>query len=195
MAEITYESAFPGRFLKAALLNGKNTTVTLERVYMEELEGDKGKENKLIAAFEGKKLEFVLCKTNAFCLREMWGSKVAGWLGKRVTLMPTTTNFGPKKVDCIRIFGSPDIPVPLEVSARIGRKQFKATLARVMPGQHGFKGGEPSQPAAATSAYDEQFDILDWPQQERQQFLAKHQNADASTIAALLGAEIDRRDA
>lgn len=144
--ELTYEAAFPGRFLKAALLNERNVTVEIERIYMEVLEGEKGEANKLIAKFSGKTMELVLCKTNALCVKEMFGSKVAGWLGKRITLTPTKVNFGPKKVDAIRIFGSPDIASPVEVAARIGRKQFKATMQRVLPGQHGFKGGEPRMP-------------------------------------------------
>lgn len=88
-------------------------------------------------------MEVVLCKTNAFCLREMFGSKVAGWIGKRITIFPTRVPFGSKQVDAIRVFGSPDIATPVEVAARIGRKQYKATMQRVLPGQHGFKGGEP----------------------------------------------------
>lgn len=128
MAELTYESAFPGRFIKAALLDGKSPTLTISKAYLEVLEGEKGKENKLIVGFEGKTMEFVMNKTNAFCLREMFGSKVAGWVGKRIVLSPSRCAFGPKQVDCLRVTGSPDIAADIEVSARIGRKNFKAIM-------------------------------------------------------------------
>ena len=129
-SELTYESAFPGRFLKAALFNGRNVTVTIESAFIEVLEGDKGKESKLILAFVGKTMQLVCNKTNALCLKEMFSNKISAWVGKRVTFYPTKVNFGPKKVDAIRVFGSPDIEADVEVSARIGRKNFKETMRR-----------------------------------------------------------------
>ena len=33
--ELTYESAFPGRFLKAALFEGRQVTLTIESAFME----------------------------------------------------------------------------------------------------------------------------------------------------------------
>jgi hypothetical protein len=131
MAELTYESAFPGRFLKAAIFDGKQVTLTIENVFLEDLEGEKGIEKKLIMAFVGKNMQLVCNKTNAVCLKEMFSNKIKSWVGKRVTFYPTITQFGPKKVDAIRIFGSPDINEDIEVAARIGRKNFKATMKRV----------------------------------------------------------------
>lgn len=196
-AELTYEVAFPSRFLRAADLNEKHVTVTIARAYMEILEGEKGEVNKLIVAFEKTPKEIVVCKTNGICVREMFGSKVSGWTGKRITIYPTKVPFGPKQVDAIRVYGSPDIPVPVEVSARIGRKQFKATMAKVMPGQHGFKGGEPAVPALALPdpreiAHAEALGILAWNAGERAAFFADHAGATEEQIAAVLGAEIDR---
>lgn len=133
MQELTYDLAFPGRFLKADLLDGRHVTVGIAKVYQEVLEGEKGEETKLIIAFMGAKREIVCNKTNALCLKEMFGSKCAEWIGKRITMFPTKVNFGPKKVDAIRIAGSPDIEADIEVSARIGRKQFKTTLRKTPP--------------------------------------------------------------
>lgn len=126
--ELTYEAAFPGRFLKAALFSGKTVTLTIAKAYMEVLEGDKGKENKLILGFAGKDMELVCNKTNALCLKEMFDNKISNWVGKRVAFMPTKVAFGPKQVDAIRVAGSPDIAADVEVTARIGRKNFKAVL-------------------------------------------------------------------
>jgi len=126
--ELTYEKAFPGRFLKAGLFNDKTVTLTIAKAYMEVLEGDKGKENKLILGFAGKDMELVCNKTNAFCLKELFGNKISTWVGKRVAFFPTKVAFGPKQVDAIRVAGSPDISADIEVSARIGRKNFKTVL-------------------------------------------------------------------
>lgn len=137
--ELIYERAFPGRFLKAALFDGKRVLLTIEAGYMEVLEGDKGKENKLILTFVGKDKHLVCNKTNAFCMKEMFGNKISNWVGKRVAFMPAVVQFGPKKVDAIRIYGSPDIPGDMEIAARIGRKNFKATLCKL---------GAPAAPVA-----------------------------------------------
>lgn len=134
-SELTYEKAFPGRFLKAALFEGKNVTLTIETAFLEILEGEKGKESKLILTFVGKTMQLVCNKTNAICLKEMFSNKIPAWVGKRVMFHPTKVAFGPKQVDAIRVYGSPDIAEDVEVSARIGRKNFKATMRAVKPSQ------------------------------------------------------------
>ncbi len=186
MSELTYESAFPGRFLKAALFEGKHVTLVIEKAFMETLEGDKGKENKLILAFEGKAMQLVCNKTNAFCLKEMFTNKVAAWVGKRVTFYPTNVNFGPKKVDAIRIYGSPDIAENIEVQARIGRKNFTTTLHKMAP-----KNGAKSAPDPRITAA---FGILGFTPDEQAKHLAEHVGEDAAAILAGLNEEIDRRN-
>jgi hypothetical protein len=187
MSELTYESAFPGRFLKAALFEGKHVTLTIEKAFMETLEGERGKENKLILAFEGKTMQLVCNKTNAFCLKEMFTNKVAAWVGKRVVFYPTDTNFGPKKVDCVRIFGSPDIAADVEVTARIGRKNFKATLHKTAT-KNGTK-------AATTATLDPRinaaFEILGWDQAQRDEYLRDNAVLGQSEIAVDLNRLVD----
>jgi hypothetical protein len=133
--ELTYEAAFPGRFLKAALFEGKNVTLTIESAFLEILEGEKGKESKLILTFVGKTMQLVCNKTNALCIKEMFGNKIPAWIGKRIMFYPTHVAFGPKQVDAIRVYGSADIDADVEVTARIGRKNFKATMRAVKGAQ------------------------------------------------------------
>jgi len=191
MSELTYESAFPGRFLKAALFEGKHVTLTIEKAFMETLEGDKGKENKLIIAFEGKTMQLVCNKTNAFCLKEMFTNKIAAWEKKRVTFFPTQTNFGPKKVDAIRVFGSPDIGSDIEVQARIGRKNFTTTLRKVVS-----KNG--SAPAPKAAALDPRitaaFGVLEWTADEQADYLAKNVGVTQTQMAVDLNAMVESRD-
>ena len=162
---------------------------------MEQLEGDKGVENKLILSFAGKTLQLVCNKTNALCMKEMFGNKVAAWLGKRVTFYPTETSFGPKKVDAIRIFGSPDLEADVEVAARIGRKNLKMTLRRVV-----IKNGNgypPAKPPAG--AIDPRitgaFDILGWAPAEQAEYLATNSNLTPAEMLARLNGAIDIQEA
>lgn len=161
--ELTYERAFPGRFLKAGLFNDKTVILTITKAYMEVLEGDKGEENKLILGFAGKDKELICNKTNAFCLKEMFDNKIANWVGKRVAFFPTKVAFGKKQVDAIRIAGSPDIDADIEVKARIGRKNFKAVLKAL-------KGGKPAPTPAITeqiaSADDRMRELVGGPDAE-----------------------------
>lgn len=184
--ELTYESAFPGRFLKAALFDGKRVTVTVESAFLEVLEGEKGKENKLILTFVGKTMQLVFNKTNAVCMREMFGNKISLWIGKRVVLYPTRVAFGPKQVDAIRVYGSPDIDEDIEVAARIGRKNFKATMVAVK----GAKGSSTTLDPRIMAAFAE----LGYTKAEQEAFIAHNSDADQSELLSRLQIVIEERN-
>ena len=42
-------------------------------------------------------------KTNMRTIMSLYGPKVGNWGGKKLTLYPATTKFGPETVECIRI--------------------------------------------------------------------------------------------
>jgi hypothetical protein len=70
----------------------------------EEINGDKGKEKKLVARFVGKEKGLVLNRTNADSIAEIAGSEdTDDWAGQTIVLFPDTTKFGGKTVDCVRI--------------------------------------------------------------------------------------------
>jgi len=114
---------FPSRFIKAADLQGKEVTLTIESVVGEELEGDKGKQYKGIVSFVGKKKKFVINRTNALCIKAMFGRETDEWKGHKITLYPTTFNDEP----CIRIKGSPELTSVLEFELKLPRKKPKLT--------------------------------------------------------------------
>lgn len=118
-----FDKLFPGRFIKAADLNGKEVTLTISAVVTDELIGDKGTEVKGLVSFAGKKKQLVLNKTNGLCLKQMFGRESDDWVGKRVTIYPTTFNDEP----CIRVKGSPDIEQDISFDLKLPRKAPKAT--------------------------------------------------------------------
>lgn len=122
----TFDDLYPGRFLKAGNLQGRNVTLTIAGVDREELVGDDGKPStKATMQFTETKMGLVLCKTNGICIKAMFGTELAAWKGKRVTLMPDIWNGEP----CIRIAGSPDIAADMTVSVQLPRR--KATSRRL----------------------------------------------------------------
>ncbi len=155
----TFEEAYPSRFLKAALFDGKRVIMTIKDAYTEELTGEKT-ERKLILSFRERPLELVCNKTNAVCMKAMFGNKIPNWIGKKIAFFPTTTQFGGKTVDCIRIYGSPDIPRPIEINERVGRKQLKMTL---------YPPGKTSVDASAGATDPRilaQWELLGWTKEE-----------------------------
>jgi hypothetical protein len=125
-----YDELYPGRFIKASELLGKKVTLTISDVDIEELQGDDGaKKIKAIISFERTEKKLVACKTNGFCVKEMFGKEIANWIGKRITLFEDTWNGEP----CIRLWGSPDIAEEFEVTVSLPRRRpFKKLMHRVV---------------------------------------------------------------
>lgn len=121
----TYDELYPGKFLKAGLFNGKRVTLTVTDYRREELEGEKGMEVKSIITFKETPMELVACKTNGICMREMFGTSLPGWVGKRVIFFPSTWAGKP----AIRVWGSPDITKEFSVTVKLPRKKpFKMVM-------------------------------------------------------------------
>ena len=144
-----FDMLYPGRFLKAGTLDGKRVTLTITSITLERLEGEKGLETKAIMAFEGKDMQLVLAKTNAICVRAMFGPTLALWIGKRITLTEDKVEIaGPMfGQPCIRIYGSPDLKEDMIISIKLPkRKAFQRTLYKVKGRSDQGAPAEPSTP-------------------------------------------------
>ena len=102
----------PKEFLFAHDLDGRDVTVTIEKVVGGKLKGENGKESKKpVAHIKGTPKKLALNVTNCKTIEQLFGTGDADkWRDLRVTLFPTTTDFGGKTVDCIRI--RPSHPKP-----------------------------------------------------------------------------------
>lgn len=108
----SYKTAF-GSFLKHEDLAGKAVKVTIEEIRTEEINGDHGKEKKLVARFLGKDKGLVLNRTNADSIAEITASEdTDDWSGAVIVLYPDKTKFGGKTVDCIRVRAAQAAPKP-----------------------------------------------------------------------------------
>lgn len=96
---------FDKEYLYAYDLEGKDVTVVIESVKGGTLVGTGGKSNKKpVVRFKGKEKALALNITNARVIAGLYGGFDAEmWIGKAVTLYPTTTTFGAQTVECIRI--------------------------------------------------------------------------------------------
>lgn len=106
-----WKSLTDRKYLFAFDLNGKDVTLTIERVVGGELEGEKGRKTKKPLVYfreskSGKPL--ALNATNCKTIAKLYGNEVEGWAGKRITIYPTMTEMSGEQVDCIRV--RPRIP-------------------------------------------------------------------------------------
>ena len=141
----TYDQAYPGRFLKAGLFNGKRRTLTIRRVFHDDMEGERGPERKVIMTFDETPLALVMCKLNASCIAGMFGKSIPAWYGKRVTFFATDTIMPMPKAKgddrlCVRVYGSPDIAADVA-------HEFKMPRKRPLPIQLRAEGKAPAKPA------------------------------------------------
>ena len=121
---ISIDEMFPGRFVKAALLKGKDATVTISKVEPEKLLTESGGvEEKWVLGFSETDRPLILNRTNAECIGAMFGRRSAGWIGKRITIYPTRVRKGPETVDAIRVRGSPDLAADMAFELRLPRKR------------------------------------------------------------------------
>lgn len=105
---------FPNDYLSAADLQEKDVTLTISRLVQEELRTEQGNEDKWVLFFKEmedrhkrdqkrRNKRLVLNKTNAGSISKVWGTETNDWVGKPITLWPTTCQAFGKQADCIRI--------------------------------------------------------------------------------------------
>lgn len=155
---VNYDELFPGRFLKAGILKGHDVTLKIAAVRTEDLPSETGgMKVKGILAFEGKKMELVLNRTNGEAIKAMFGPTLANWIGKRITLFPDEFNGEP----CLRVRGSPDIKAPITFELKLPRKRpQKKTLTVTKLNGKTSPAPEPEPEAEVPENVQEAADIL-----------------------------------
>lgn len=103
-----YRGMFQSDYLGAwDLPAGKDVVVTIAAISVEQLTNSRGKkEQKPVLTFDGKKKGVVMNKTNCKTIAALYGNDTAQWIGKRIALYATQTQFGNDTVDCIRVRGA-----------------------------------------------------------------------------------------
>ena len=96
-------SLLPGKFVKAADLNGKDVTLTIDGLALEMVGNDNDAEEKPVLRFREREQGFVLNKTNINAIVDLYGSETNDWEGKQIVLFPTRTQYGGRMVDCVRV--------------------------------------------------------------------------------------------
>jgi len=125
---MNYQALFQGEYLKAAEFGTTEPTLTITDIKLEKLQSLKPEEEdktktKGVVYFREVDRGWVINRTNAECLRGMFGDETGDWIGKRVTLFATMVALGAKKELGIRVKGSPDIDAPVDVEIKLPRRR------------------------------------------------------------------------
>lgn len=102
-----FKSFYPSEFLQAVDLIEKGLTeftVTIEKIELEQVPGADGKKkSKPVIHFKGAQKRWPMPKTCAKVIAKKFGTKTEDWIGKKVTLFPTTCEAFGETVECIRL--------------------------------------------------------------------------------------------
>ena len=156
---VDYETFFPGRFIKSAEFGGRDVMLTIDTIRLEDLPD---KMRGVITFTErsrktNKQLEWVLNRTNAECLRALWGRDTSAWLGKRVTLFAQPMNVGGENITGIRVRGSPDLERDQEIQFSVRQKSGTKTVNMTMRAT----GKRPANGKPATAAQQQAPSLVD----------------------------------
>ena len=100
----TRDEVFPSKYLKAADLSGRPTTVTIDAAPLETLKNPEGKEQvKTVLYFKKARKSLPLNMVNWDSVAAVAGGDSDAWRGHQIELYPDKTTMGGKLVDCIRI--------------------------------------------------------------------------------------------
>ena len=120
---LDFDQLFPGKYLKAGEFNGRDVTLTITGISLEDLPQEQGgNRTRGILNFQGTKKALVLNRTNGEAIRAMFGRDTGDWIGKRVTFFPAPISFGDAD-HAIRVRGSPDISAPVKFTLKLPRKK------------------------------------------------------------------------
>jgi hypothetical protein len=104
---------FGGETLKAADLQGRDFTLTIQTVQAKEF--DKGA--KLVIRFVGAKKALIANRTNSKRIAMLYGNNTDFWAGRQVTLYPEMVDFKGEATWAIRVKAPPVYqpqPVPVQ---------------------------------------------------------------------------------
>lgn len=132
-------------YLGAYSLDGiaPEIVVTIKKLIQKEVVGEGGiKAVKIVAEFEENNVDgvvikpMILCKTNCKIISKLYDSDfVEDWIGKKITIYPTTTRFGRDTKPCLRI--RPEIPKEENYNCEVCGKEIPKKLYQQMKAAYG----------------------------------------------------------
>lgn len=104
-----WRSLLESKYLSHYDLDGKDCTLTIREIRGKQAVVGQGGQisKKALFFFDGKERAAVFGVAAMSTIENMYGEDWAKWVGKKITLYPTTTSAGGKTVGCIRVRPKP----------------------------------------------------------------------------------------
>jgi hypothetical protein len=115
---LNFNQLFPSKYVSAADLTYGPKVLRIAGISQKQM-GD-GEIKPVVAFHDGKPM--VLNRTNGEMLRNLYGSDLSGWIDQPIELYATTTQFGFKTVECVRL-RPPSGPSKAGLSGQIGSRR------------------------------------------------------------------------
>ena len=97
---VDYNTAFPSKYIKAAELQKRAHTLTIESVGFEKV----GQDQRLVIYFVGKQKGLPINKTNGDAIAYIYGNETNNWHNKLIEIYPTLgQNPAGQTVEVIRV--------------------------------------------------------------------------------------------
>jgi hypothetical protein len=119
-----YATMFDSKWLNVGDLDEAERVVVISKVEPGMVGEGPDAERKPILWFEGESKPFAANVTNAKTIANLYGRDTEAWIGKAITLYPTTTEYKGETVPCVRI--RPAVP---------GRKMPKSHSLPIVAGK------------------------------------------------------------
>jgi len=104
MSKTHWRTVAGKEYLVGEELNGKEVTLTIEKVELTEIRNQKGVETKPVAFFVGTTKRLVLNVTNMKAIARALGSGyIEDWQNKKITLIPQSGRFFGVNQEVIRV--------------------------------------------------------------------------------------------
>jgi hypothetical protein len=127
----------------------------------------------------------------------MFGNNPNDWIGHKVTWFGTTCKFGRDDVDCLRIWGSPDIAEDTPITVPQGRKKAWEAIMHKTATKGGF-AAVPQQSTEHRNGLDPRIiaglEILGWTVDDEKSYLERMKQFTPAHINADLNGLIEERD-
>lgn len=108
---------------------GRDMTVRIVSVGLEQVKGVDGKVEECTVARLHNEKPFILNRTNSKSIAKLYGPYIEDWAGKDITLFATKTKVGGEVVECLRV--RPAVTPRTAEKPALGASRFKAALASV----------------------------------------------------------------
>jgi hypothetical protein len=110
---MAYKDYFPSKYLKVDDLKGRKLALTIAKAVAEEVGQGADKKEKLVIYFRETTKGLVANRINADTIAEIVGTDdEQDWVGHRILLVPSRTEFQGKRVACIRVEAPGDVALP-----------------------------------------------------------------------------------